>query len=357
VSLRVVHFATNRIWDRADNRFAFVPESPATRLWLGRVKVGVSTDPFVDGKCSAPDVAGFDDFAGSADETGAAAGVLASWLAAARARDAVPLLSVHGFDFDFEEACARTGNLCDWLEAEGGARFEPLAFSWPSNGVTSPSAYKDDQVDCAASGPALARLMGQIVLAAKGSGARPLAYIAHSMGARCTRFAMQAVAKGKKPQPSGFGEAVVIAGDDDVEVLDPPEAPLARMTGFAKNLTIGIYPQDATLSVISARVQNKRPRIGAEGPSTQPKAEDRIFVVDYSYVVSEKPEPPGASTWNYTSHQYHRNDLRVRRDLVAALSGTPPEEVPGRRWGKPDAAVAIQEVPGRLYCLPDSTDS
>ncbi|WP_237214604.1 alpha/beta hydrolase [Falsiroseomonas oryziterrae] len=357
MSLRVVHFATNRIWDRTENRFGFVPEVPATRLWLGRVKVGVSADPFVDGKCSAPDVAGFDDFAGGADETGSAAGVLAAWLAVAKARDAVPLLSVHGFDFDFEEACARTGNLCDWLEAEGGARFEPLAFTWPSNGITSLSAYKDDQADCAASGPALARLMQKVAEAAKDSGAKPPAYIAHSMGARCTRFAMQAVAKQKKAVPAAFGEAVVIGGDDDVEVLDAPEAPLARMTGFARHLTIGIYSQDATLSVISARVQNKRPRLGAEGPATQPKAQDRIFVVDYSYVVSEKPEPAGASTWNYTSHQYHRNDVRVRRDLVAALSGTPPEQVPGRRWGKPDAAFAIQEVPGRLYVLPDSADS
>lgn len=352
MALRVVRFATNRIWDRTDNRFGFVPETPASRLWLGTVKAGVSTDPFVDGKCSAPDVAGFDDFNGPADTDGAAAGVLADWLAAARARDAVPLLSVHGFDYDFEEACARTGNLCDWLELEGTARFEPLAFTWPSNGITSLSAYFDDQSDCAASGPALARLMEQVVLAAGGAGGRAPAYIAHSMGARCTRFAMEAFATWSKPPPSGFGQAVVIAGDDDVEVLDPPAAPLATLAAIAQGLTIGIYPEDATLSVISAKVQNKRPRLGAVGPSTLPDPARGIYLVDYSYVVSEKPEPPGASTWNYTSHQYHRNDARVRRDLAAALAGAAPDKVPGRHWGTPNPALGISEIKGRLYVEP-----
>jgi esterase/lipase superfamily enzyme len=172
------------------------------------------------------------------------------------------------------------------------------------------------------------------------------------MGALCTRFAMEAFATWDKPPPSGLGPAVVIAGDDDVEVLDPPAAPLARLATIAAGVTIGVYPQDATLSVISAKVQNKRPRLGAEGPSTLPRPESGIHVVDYSYLVSEKPEPPGASTWNYTSHQYYRNDERVRRDLVSVLSGMPAEKVPGRRWGNPLETTGIQEKKGRLYVDP-----
>ena len=84
---RLVHFATNRIWDRADAAFGSVCETPASRLWLGTVAVGVSADPMVEGPVSAPDVCGFDDFAAPPGRDGAAADVLAAWLAAARAAD------------------------------------------------------------------------------------------------------------------------------------------------------------------------------------------------------------------------------------------------------------------------------
>jgi esterase/lipase superfamily enzyme len=346
---RVVRFATNRIWDRQPNAFGFVPEAPADRLWLGTVRVGVSADPRIDGACSAPDVAGFDDFRDPPEAVGSAQGVLLGWLAAARVRNAVPLLYVHGFDYDFAEACARAGNLCDWYEAAGIARFEPLAFTWPSNGIGNASGYKNDQTDCAASGPALARLIAQIGKAAAAMPGRRPAYLAHSMGARCTRFAMRAIGKMKKPPAAVFGPAVVVAGDDDTDAYGPPGAPLEQLSGLAETVTIGIFPQDATLSLVSARVMNGAPRLGADGPARAPDPASRVFVVDYAYAVADKPALPGATTWNDTAHQYYRNDDRVRRDLVPALAGIAPDKVPGRRPARPDPRVGASEKAGRLY--------
>lgn len=350
--MRLVHFATNRLWDRDANAFGFVPEWPAARLWLGTVKVGVSADPLIDGKVSPPDVAGFDDFAGRPGRDGSAMDVLTGWLSGAQAHDAVPLLYVHGFDFDFNEACARAGNLCDWLEATGGLRLDPLVFTWPSNGITSLAAYVDDQADCAASAPALARLIRYLGKAAAGHAGRKPAYMAHSMGARATRTAMQALDRGRAALPRRvFGQAIVIAGDDDTDVLTPPGAPLRPLTELADWTTIGIYPADSTLAVISEKIQNKRPRLGTDGPDTPPDPAERAYVVDYAYAVSRKPGAPGVTDWNYVDHQYYRNDERVRADLVQALSGVPPEEVAGRRWAQPDPTLGIGEKAGRLYVV------
>jgi esterase/lipase superfamily enzyme len=349
---RLVHFATNRIWDRQAGCFGFVPETPRDRLWLGTVAVGCSADPMVDGACSPADLSGSDDFGGDGLRDGACSAVLAAWLATAEARDAVPVLSVHGFDYSFEEACARAGNLCDWLEAEGGIRLVPLAFTWPSNGIASLSAYFDDQQDCMASGVALARLVRRIAEAAALHRGRKPAWIAHSMGARATRCAMQALAQGPDPVPPRlFGQALVMAGDDDIDVLRPGTGALRPLLELADWTTIGVYAEDATLSVISAKVQNRRPRLGASGPDTVPDPAERCFVVDYAQAVEDKHDVAGTTEWNYMGHQYYRNDARVRRDMVAALLGASPAAVPGRRWGVPDPTIWPRERADRLYAV------
>ncbi len=350
--MRLVHFATNRIWDRQKGDFGCVPETPPGRLWLGTVKVEISADPLVDGKTSSPDVSGFDDFAGKSGRDGAAMDVLGGWLAVARARDAVPLLYIHGFDYKFGEACARAGNLCDWLEASGEVRLEPLAFTWPSNGIASLSAYRNDQSDCAASAPALARLIRFIGKAAAGHAGRKPAYLAHSMGARATRTAMAVLNRGPAALPQRlFGQAIIMAGDDNTDVLSPPLAPLRPLMELADWTTIGVYAGDATLTKISEKLQNKRPRLGADGPDTVPDPAERAYVVDYGKAVSLKPEAAGVTEWNYVAHQYYRNDKRVRQDLVRVLAGVAPEKVTGRRWGKPDCTIAIREKAGRLYVV------
>lgn len=348
---RQVHFATNRIWDRGAAAFGAVCEAPASRLWLGSIAVERAVDLNTEGAVGPPDVAGFDDFLGPVGADGSATAVLAAWLAGARARDAVPLLMVHGFDNTFVEACSRAGRFCDAIEATTDLRLQPLAFTWPSNGITSLSAYENDQQDCAASGPALARLIRAIGALGLGDGRKP-AYLAHSMGARATRCGMQAMAaEALPPPPRVFGAAIVIAGDEDADVLAPPGGPLRPLLEIADWTTIGVYAQDATLSFLSGVVRGQGARLGAGGPRPPLDPADRVFTVDYGYAVSHKEDMVGVTTWNDVAHQYYRNDPRVLRDLGEALRGAPADAVPGRRWGAPDPNVAFSEKAGRLYVV------
>jgi esterase/lipase superfamily enzyme len=351
---RRIHFATNRIWDGGAGAFGAGCETPATRMWLGTVNVGTTADPMAIGEVGPPEVSGFDDFQGAAGEHGSAAGVLAAWLGAAAARDAVPLLVVHGFNYRFEEACARAGQLSESYEAAGGIRLEPLAFAWPSDGALSPEAYGRDRQDCAASGPALARLVRQIAAAhaAMGMGRKP-AWLAHSMGVHATCCAMQALAAEPGGLPSRlFGQAVLVAGDEEPDVLAPGTGRLRPMLDLADWTTVGVYAEDTTLNLMSGWLQGNGPRLGAGGPDAPPRPEERCFVVDYGKAVSAKPDMVGATDWNDVAHQYYRNDPRVIRDLALALGGdTPPDGIAGRRWGRPDPSIAFSEKAGRLYVV------
>ncbi|ONG56391.1 hypothetical protein BKE38_06155 [Pseudoroseomonas deserti] len=344
---RLVHFASNRLWDEAGAAFGASCGAPPERLWLGAVPVEVQPDPEGDaGAVGAPLVSGIDDFGAPG---GTAEAVLADWLDRAEAADAVPLLTVHGFNYSFAESCARAGNFCDVVEAVAGQRLAPLAFCWPSNGVGSIDEYRRDQQDCDSSGPALARLIRQIALAAAGRARKP-AYLAHSMGARATRCAMQALAAaGPLPAAPVFAQAVIIAGDEAVTALEPG-GPLWPLADIADWVTIGVFADDATLTKISGHL-NGVARLGAAGPLTPPPPESRVFVVDYGMAVAWK-EAPGATSWNFVGHQYYRNDPLVIRDLAAALGGTAsPERIARRRWARVEPGYAIREIAGRLYLV------
>ncbi|WP_159994550.1 alpha/beta hydrolase [Roseomonas sp. 18066] len=344
---RLVHFASNRLWDEAGAAFGASCAAPPERLWLGAVAVGLQPDPDGEaGAVGAPVVDGIDDFA---DAQGTAATVLAEWLDHAEAAGAVPLLTVHGFNYNFAESCARAGNFCDVVEAVAGLRLAPLAFCWPSNGVGSLDEYRRDQQDCDSSGPALARLIRQIGLAAAGRARKPV-YLAHSMGARATRCAMQAlVAQGGLPAAAVFAQAIVVAGDEAATVLEPGTGALWPLAAVADWVTIGVFAGDSTLSRISGLL-NGMERLGAGGPVTAPPPASRVFVVDYGLAVTWREVPPGGTSWNYQGHQYYRNDRPIIRDLALALGGTAsPEGIAGRRWARVEQGYAIREIAGRLY--------
>jgi esterase/lipase superfamily enzyme len=253
---------------------------------------------------------------------------------------------VHGFDYDFADACARAGDFATQMEAATGLRLEPLAFAWPSSGRTALGAYTVDQGLCEQSGPALAGLI-RTVAAATAGGRKP-GYLAHSMGARATRCAMQALVAGGGVPPRAFGQAIVIAGDEDTDVLEP-HGTMRPLLDLADWTSIGVYRGDGTLTEISQKITNHSARLGADGPVTQPAPASRGFVVDYGEAVDIFKPKDGKTDLNYIGHQYYRNDPCVMRDLAAALGGLPPDQVPGRHWGVPRPDVAISEKAGRLY--------
>jgi esterase/lipase superfamily enzyme len=353
---RIVHFATNRIWDGKAG-FGAVCCDPLGRLLAGKVPCQGSADPAVEGKCGEAVVAAPDD-----PDTGLVDS-LTGWLDLAHAEARLPLLYVHGFNFSFAEALARTASLCDWLEAEPGApRLAPFAFTWPSNGMGSLDGYLDDQKDAGRSGLALARLIAAIAVM------RPKTapvYLAHSMGARATRHAMEAILPMLHGLPKPvFRQAVIMAGDDVADVLDNPRldaAPgstagaLRPIAELARHVTIGVNRDDGVVWLVSGSV-NRGDRLGTAGPSRPADLPANVRVVDYSLVVAGKEVKPVPQTEvepNWIGHQYFRNDPRTRVDLVKLLAADgPPDKVPGRRKAQPDGTFGKSEIEGRLYVEP-----
>jgi len=187
-------------------------------------------------------------------------------------------------------------------------------------------------------------------------------YLAHSMGARATRSAMQAIV----PMLPGmalpvFRQAFVMAGDDVSDVLDQPwraltpdssAGTLRPLADLARHVTIGVNRDDGVVWLASGKL-NQGDRLGTAGPAHAEDLAPNVKVVDYSMVIggaAVKPVPSAEAEMNWIGHQYHRNDSRVREDLVAALTqDTAPESVTGRRAAVIDHTVAIQEIAGRLY--------
>lgn len=350
---RLVHFATNRIYDPAIPAFGFVPCDPPGRLLAGKIACKAGLDPAEEGIAGTPAVAKHEDPDTGLLET------LDSWMQAAARAKAVPLLFTHGFNYSFAAAAARTAALCAWLEDGGAPPLMPLAFTWPSNGMGSIDAYKDDQKDAGISGAALARLIA--ALATLRPKTLPV-YMAHSMGARATRFGMQAIAPmlAGLPKPV-FSQAFVMAGDDVADVLDhpwralgsdPSAGALRPLAELARHVTIGVNRADGVVRLISG-VINRGDRLGTAGPAHPGDLPANVAVVDYSMLVAgadEKPVPQTEAEMNWIGHQYHRNDRAVRADLVAALlHDGAPERVPGRRPAGDNALPGQDEIAGRLY--------
>jgi esterase/lipase superfamily enzyme len=350
----LVHFATNRIFDGAKAEFGMVPCDPPGRLLAGKITCRAVEDPAIEAIPGKPVVAKSENPDEGLVDT------LGSWLQLAEQRQGIALLYTHGFNHSFAEAAARTAALAVWLEAGGAGPVVPLCFTWPSNGMGSKDAYLDDQKDAARSGFALARLIAAIgALRPK----RLPAYLGHSMGARVTRFGMQAIREmfPALPKPV-FGQAFIMAGDDVADVLDEPwraQTPdasagtLRPLAEVARHVTIGVNRDDGVVWLVSGEVVNRNLRLGTTGPLHPQDLPGNVKVVDYSTVIGskeEKPVPPSEAEMNWIGHQYHRNDVRVRKDWVAALKeDVAPEKVSTRRAAVVDMSVGVREIAGRLY--------
>jgi esterase/lipase superfamily enzyme len=277
---------------------------------------------------------------------------------------------VHGFNHDFGEALTRTAKLCAWLEDGGAPALLPLSFTWPSQGNGSPDGYAADGQQSARSGLALAKLMGAI---AKANQPRAVVHlVAHSMGVRTTRHAMQAIG----PLLPGmalpvFDQAFLMAGDDEADVLAPPvqgdasSGGLRPIADLAAHVTVGVNRDDGVVWLVAGLatgwISGGSNRLGAAGPRPRIGLPANLKVVDYSMVVLASGTgqvPHTEAEPNWVGHQYYRNAPRVRADLVAALIENgppegllavgPPHGQPRRRWGEP-GTTAVTEYADRLY--------
>jgi esterase/lipase superfamily enzyme len=348
-----IHFATNRA--RLSDGFDIdaAPDPGGTRrLWLGRVQVEELGNPEATEAnrvlLRLPEITGTDDFADP--EAGDCAGTLRAWLEGATAAGAVPLLFIHGFANTFNSAVCRAAQLVEFYGG-AGVTLAPLVFSWPSDGklidlgdILRPVSsaienYRKDQQDARASGPALARLLREILRARMRwlPKAGRLVLLAHSMGNHALASGLTALSNGLLTAEMGhlFDQAVLMAADE-VTAAFARKQPLAQLPFLARQVTVGIN-FDPVLSDISSRV-NEGPRLGFAGPANLFDLPPNVAVVDYFRGMESNEAkdrlvasvPGGGSTFDVVGHQYYRNDRNVRADLAQVFAGLTPEEIRGR---------------------------
>ncbi|MBU8545847.1 MULTISPECIES: alpha/beta hydrolase [Roseomonadaceae] len=335
-----ITFATNRA--RMDAGFGMNAEEAApSRLLLGEVEVELLGKPEATeaGRdlMRTPDITGLDDFA---DPTrGDCAQTLDVWLTRAAATKALPLLFIHGFSNSFESAVKRAVQISEFYGAEGLA-LAPLVFSWPSDGklIAADSGgfiggakeqYWRDQRDAAAAGPALARLLAQIRNArARVAGEPPrLALLAHSMGNHALAHGLLSLDNGlmTREMRGLFGHAVMASADVDAGAFAPGMS-LRILADLAEQVTVAIS-RDTTLSLASRIANHGSRRLGHFGPDDLAVLPANIQVVDYwpglSWATPGQVLPTGGSEYDLIQHQWYRNDMGARGDLVAALAGKP----------------------------------
>jgi esterase/lipase superfamily enzyme len=354
-----VFFATNRAPD-GEGSFADAAD-PArhARLLVGATLAGTAEDTeTIRPILAAPRLRGTDDFAGPAKAEDSAAGALQDYLELAAARDAMPLLFVHGFQCGFDYTLARAAQIAEFYAAARPRplRLAPLAFCWPSSDEGGgPSRYRAERQAAAASGVALARLL-RALEDSPPSLRRPLRLIAHSSGAWVLQHALQALRQDGGRIPEGlFRAAVIAAGDVGADALTREDA-LGLLPAMAETVTIAVNPNDAILSVLSQRLMGNGPRLGLDGAPQAARLPGGTVVVNFKDRVrmpglpwDDDPVPGDGVAWNTLQHQYYRNAPGVRDDLAFALLGQ--VEAPGRRRYVPGEAAdpAMRTEPFYFY--------
>ena len=295
----------------------------ARRLWMGIAEVATGGGPAEARQVRTFKCTGRDDFDPANGTCGA---VLADFLHAASAPGAVPLLSIHGFQYTFEEALARAGELVEFYGDPAGpapVRLVPLLFTWPSLGHFSPDAYRRDKASATRAGQALGRLLVELADRLGDSSPR-LCLLAHSMGVFALGHGVRAAcaaAPGWADVPPRFlRTAALAAGDINNDALGPggPLAPLAHM---AEQVVATVFNGDTVTEWFGAG-HGPASSLAAKGPPLHVPLPGNVFALDCAFLIDASlPVPPDQVEPNWIGHQYYRNQPAVRADLGRLLGG------------------------------------
>lgn len=153
------------------------------------------------------------------------------------------LLFVHGFANSFDDAVLKMEQLSYDINFRG----MPLVFSWPSEGVVSPNAYKRDEEKATASVSALAKTLSLLVHQRRShdSPIGKIHILAHSMGNRVLLDALYEIRSTlAENEAKPFGHVIFAAPDVDVAAFAAHFAPVAAM---AESTSLYFCPDDMAL--------------------------------------------------------------------------------------------------------------
>lgn len=236
------------------------------------------------------------------------------------------IISIHGFDYTFEEALQRTAELQSFYDKHQSVFF---LFSWPSEGSLAPfRAYYNDRKAVRISGAALGRgimkFMDYLIsIPPKEYCHQSVHIFAHSMGNYALRWALQGIKEqlGSRLQRV-FEQILIFAADEDDDAFEYDEK-LKNLSNLCRRVTVYHNPGDKAL-VISDLTKGNPDRLGAGGPRNSRLLPDKVSVVNVEPALTFSEDPTG--------HQYYRLNERVKTDVLGVLAGTDPTTLPGRKF-------------------------
>lgn len=229
------------------------------------------------------------------------------------------VIYVHGFRNSFAEAMRDAAEMGTALKAT------VFAFSWPSK--DSVAGYYPDQQAAEYSGRAIARAFDIFLrwleaLKRKDRCRARVHLVAHSMGNRAIRFALQAMPKVVAGEaPAILDQALLVAADDDADALERWDK-LRPLCTIARAVSVYHSPRDLALQV-SDRFKLNPNRLGTNGPLAIGNTADNVFAIDVSGVLGSED--------SFTSHSFHRTNARVMEDIRRVIGQPGPTHVEGRR--------------------------
>lgn len=241
------------------------------------------------------------------------------------------LLYIHGFNNTFADAIEAAAELADRY-AQAGKALRVVLFSWPSEGkLFPPTRYFDDRTAARLSAMALARALARLrdlieEFARDGRACNQRLHVmAHSMGNYALRFAVNdLINKYADGRPLPVFENVFLMAadaDDDALELDLNVAKLQPLGRIAQHIHVYHSKGDIALRVSDWTKGNPN-RLGAGGPRSMPKVDDRVVAID----CREVDDTPGDNG----KHNYFRRRAEVVADVAAVLSGVAPDRIAGR---------------------------
>lgn len=223
------------------------------------------------------------------------------------------LIYVHGYNVDFREAARRCAQLAYDLQFSG----VPMFFSWPSRGITT--AYPVDEATVEWSTPHLAEFLRTAIVE---SDVQNVFIIAHSMGARATSRALEALTRTNPSMMARIRAVIFAAPDIDADVFQAEILP-----AFSAATRVTLYASNEDDAIKASTFLHDYPRAGGVGVATP-----NVISIDASNVDT-----------SFIGHSYYGDSKIVIKDIAELMRGLAPDARSGIQrhgsiWRFKDAA-------------------
>ena len=274
----------------------------------------------------------------------------------------------HGFHNSFENSLIGAAELKRLYETEGNREYTMIVLSWPSDGELL-FAYGGDRRDARRSrkvlGAGLYKMSQFLIelcwlkysqktisdtdrseaLKKKDNQAScgRLHIMAHSMGNYVLRHVLQELCKitgGRISQL--FDEILLIAADEDEDSFEHKNK-FKFLPELAKRISVYFNQADIPL-IISDLFMGNPDRLGSAGPREPYKVPANVSLINCSNVVE-----------GFLEHNYHKTELKARRDISHVLAGLKSKNIPGRVYSSETNSYHL--IDSEKTTQPDIVDS